>query len=128
MLQLVRKLVFKFAIPDASPACTVTERISSLDHKFGYDAVEEYAVVVPAPREAYKVFDRLGGVLWEQAQVHVAQRGVNRRGGREHRRTRCSGWRGGGDRLFFAGRALVEDVSITRFRAAISVSRRPMGR
>ena len=73
MLQLVQKLVFKFAIPDAHPTGTVAEWVASLDHELGYDTVEEHAIVVPTACGADKVFNCLGCLLWEQVQVHVAQ-------------------------------------------------------
>ena len=115
MLQLVRELVFKFAVPDARPARAVAERVARLDHELGDHAVEEHAVVVPAPRMADEVLHRLGRLLREQPHVHVAQRRVDRSGRRERCRMRRSGRRGGGDRLFLARRALVEYVSVAGF-------------
>jgi hypothetical protein len=120
MLQLVRELVFKLAVPDARPARAVSERVARLDHKLGDHAVEEHAVVVPAPRMADEVLHRLGRLLREKPHVHVAQRRVDRSGRRERRRTRRSGRRGGGDRLFLARRALVEYVSVAGFRTDVS--------
>ena len=121
MLQLVRKLVFKFAIPDARPAGTVAKRVAGLDHELGYDAVEEHAIVVPTACGADKVFNCLGCLLREQAQVHVAQGRVDCCGGRERCCARRSGRCGGSDQLLFTGQTLVEDVLITEFRAAVSV-------
>lgn len=120
MLQLVRELVFKFTIPDARPARAVPERVARLDHELGNHAMEEHAVVVPAPRMADEVLHRPGRLQREQPQVHVAQRGVDRSGRRERRRTRRSSRRGGRDRLLLARRALVEYVSVARFRTALS--------
>ena len=120
MLQLVRELVLEFTIPDARPARAVPERVARLDHKLWNHAMEEHAVVVPAPCMANEILHRLGRLLREQPQVHVAQRRVDRSGRRERRRTRRSGRRGGGDRLLLARRALIKYISVARFRTAIS--------
>jgi len=112
VLQLVRKLVLKFTIPDARPARAVPERVARLYHKLGDHTVEEHAVVIPAPRVPDKVLHRLGRLLREQPQVHVAQRRVDRRGRSERRRARRRGRCRSRDRLFFARRALVEDVPV----------------
>lgn len=122
MLQLVRELIFKFAIPDARPARAVAERVARLDHELGYYAMEEHAVVVSAPRMPDEVFHRLGSLLREETQVHISLRRMDRRGGRELGRTRrCGCWRGCGDRLLFPCRTLVEDISVAGFRTAISI-------
>lgn len=122
MLQLIRELIFKFAIPDTRPASAIAERVARLDHELGYYSMEEHPIVVSTPCMPDEVFHRLGSLLWEEAQVHVSQRRMDRSGGREHGCTRrCSGWRGGGDRLLFPSRTLVEDISVTGFRTAISV-------
>ena len=121
MLQLIQKLVFKFTIPDARPASTIAERVAGLDHELEYDTVEEHAVVVPTVCGADKVFNCHGCLLWEQVQVHVAQGHVDCRSGRERCRARRSSRCSGGDRLLFTGRTLVEDVLITKFRAAVSI-------
>ena len=87
MLQLVRELVFKFAIPNARPARAIAERVARLDHELGYHAMEEHAVVVSAPRMPNEVFDRLGSLLREETEVHVSQRRMDRSGGRKRGRT-----------------------------------------
>ena len=115
MLQLIRELVFEVAIPDARPARAVPERVARLDHKLGNHAMEEHAIIVPAPRMPDEVLHRLGSLLREQTQVHVSQRRVDRGGRRERGRTRCSWRRGGGDRLLLACRALIEYVSVAGF-------------
>ena len=121
MLQIFRKLVFKLVVPDARPARAIAKWVARLDHELGDHAVEDDAVVVPAPRVAHEVLHGLGSLLWEQPQVHVAQRRVDRRGRRERcrARRRC-GRRGSGDRLLFPRRALVEDIAVARFRATLS--------
>lgn len=124
VLQIVRKLVLKIAVPDARPAGAVSERVACLDHELGDDTVEDDAVVVRAPRVADEVFHCLGSLLREQPEVHVTQRRVDRRGGCERRRARRCGRRGGGDCLFLARRALIEDVAVAGFRAAVSVENR----
>ena len=78
MLQLVRELVFKFAIPDACPTRAITERVARLDHELGDYAMEEHAVVVSTPRMPDEVFHRLGSLLREETQVHVSQRCMDR--------------------------------------------------
>ncbi len=88
MLQLIRELVFKFAIPDARSARAIAERVARLDHELGYYAMEEHAVVVSTPRMPDEVFHRLGSLLREETQVHVSQRCMDRSGGRERGRTR----------------------------------------
>ena len=115
MLQLVRELVFKIAVPDARPARAVAERVARLDHELGYDAMEEHAVVEPAPRMADEVLHRPGSLLREQTQVHVSQRRVDRSGRRERGRTSRSSRRCVGDRLLLARRALIEYVSVAGF-------------
>ena len=115
MLQLIRELVFKVAIPDARPARAVPERVARLDHKLGNHAMEEHAIIVPAPRMPDEVLHCLGSLLREQTQVHVSQRRVDRSGRRERGRTRRGGRRGGSDRLLLARRALVEYVSVAGF-------------
>jgi hypothetical protein len=86
--------------------------------------MEEHAVVVSAPRMPDKVFHRLGSLLREETQVHISQRRMDRSGGRERGRTRrCGCWSGGGDRLLFPCRTLIEDISVTGFRTAISITR-----
>lgn len=123
MLQLIRELVFKFAIPDARSARAIAERVARLDHELDYYAMEEHAVVVSAPRMRDEVFHRLGSLLREETQVHVSQRRMDRSGGRERGRTRrCGCWRGGSDRLLFPCRTLIEDISVTGFRTAISIT------
>ena len=121
MPEIVGKLVFEIAVPDARSACTVAEGVARLDHELGYDAVEDHPVVVPAARVSDKVFDSFGSLLREQAHVHVPQRRVDRRGRLEGRGARGRGRRGGGDRLFFTRRALIEDISIARFRDTVPI-------
>jgi len=125
MLQIIREFIFELVIPDARPARTVTQRVARLDHKFGYYAMEEHTIVVPAPRMADEVFYRLGSLLREQTQVHITQRRMDRGGRRERCRTRRrSGWRCGCDGLLLSCWALIEYVSVTGFRTAVSVNRR----
>jgi len=124
VLQIVRKLVLEIAIPDARPAGAISERVACLDHELWDDAVEDDAVVERAPGVTDKVLHRLGSLLREQPEVHVTQRRVDRRGRCERRRARRCGRRGGGDRLLLARRALIEDVAVAGFRAAVSVENR----
>jgi len=125
MLQLIRELIFKFAIPDARPARAIAERVARLDHELDYYAMEEHAIVVSTPRMPDEVFHRLGSLLREKTQVHVSQCCMDRSGGRERGRTRrCGGWRRCCDRLLFPCRTLIEDVPVTGFRTAISITRR----
>ncbi len=119
--EVVRKLVFEIAVPDARSAGAVAEGVARLDHELGYDAVEDHAIVVSAARVSDEVLDGLGRLLREQAHVHVPQRRVDRRGRREGSGAGRRGGRGGCDRLLFARRALVEDVSVARFRVTVPV-------
>jgi len=122
VLQIFRKLVFKLVVPDARPTRAIAKWVARLDHELGDHAVEDDAVVVPAPCVAHEVLHGLGSLLREQPQVHVAQRRVDRRGRCERcRARRRRGRRGSGDRLLFARRALVEDITVAGFRATFSV-------
>ena len=122
MLQIVRKLVFKLVVPNARPTRAIAKWIARLDHELGDHAVEDDAVVVPAPCVADEVLHSLGSLLREQSQVHVAQRRVDRRGRCERCRSRRRrGRRGSGDRLLFARRSLIEDIAVAGFRATFSV-------
>ena len=85
MPKIVRKLVFKLAVPDACPARAVAEGVARLDHELGNDAVENHVVVVPATRVSDEILDGLRRLLREQAHVHVPERSVDRRGRREGR-------------------------------------------
>jgi len=121
VLQIVRKLVRKLVVPDARPTRAIAKWVARLDHELGDHAVEDDAVVVPAPCVAHEVLHGLGSLLREQPQVHVAQRRVDRRGRCERCRARRRCGRRGGDRLLFARRALVEDIAVAGFRATLSV-------
>ena len=85
MPKIVRKLVFKLAVPDACSARAVAKGVARLDHELGNDTVENHVVVVPATRVSDEVLDGLGRLLREQAHVHVPERSVDRRGRREGR-------------------------------------------
>jgi hypothetical protein len=110
--EIVGKLVFELAVPDACSARAVAEGVARLDHELGDDTVENHVVVVPAARVSDEVLNGLGRMLREQTQVHVPERRVDRRRRREGRCVRGRGRRRGGDRLLFARRTLVEDVSV----------------
>ena len=119
--EVVGKLVFEFAVPDARSARAVAEGVAGLDHELGNDAVEDHAVVVSAVRVSDEVLDGLGRLLREQAHVHVPKRRVDRRGRCEGRGVQRRSGRGGGNRLLFARRALVEDVSVARLRVTVPI-------
>ena len=84
MSEIIGKLVFEFAVPDARSPRAVAEGVARLDHKLGNDAVEDHAVVVSAARVSDEVLDGPRRLLREQAQVHVTERRVDCRG-------RCEG-------------------------------------
>ena len=79
VLQIVTELVLKLVPPDAFAAGTVSERVSGLNHEFRNDAVEDHAFEVSAPGVTDKVLDRQWGLLWEQPEVDVSERCVDRR-------------------------------------------------
>ena len=116
MLQLLTKLVLKLAPPNRRPARAIPQRVARLDHELRDHAVEDDALEVRAPGVADEVLDRLRRVLGEEADVDVAERGVDGGGVGEGGGTGGrGGGGGGGDVLHLAGRALVEDVAFAGF-------------
>ena len=57
VLQIVTELVFKFFSPDAFASGTVSEGVSSLNHEFRDDTVEDHAFEVSASGVTDKVLD-----------------------------------------------------------------------
>jgi len=88
VLQIVTELVLKLFPPDALATGTISERVSGLNHEFWNDAVEDHALEVSASGVTDKVLDRQWGLLWEQSEVDVPERRVDRRFVGEWRRTR----------------------------------------
>ena len=119
--EVVGELVFKFTVPDARSARAVAEGVARLNHELGNDAVEDHAVVVSAARVSNEVLDGLRCLLREKAHVHVPERCVDRRRRCEGRGVQRRSGRGSGDRLLFARRTLVEDVSVTRLRVTVPI-------
>jgi hypothetical protein len=63
------ELVFKVSTPTTLSTSTISEGITSLQHEFLYDSVENDIVVVTIVDVCDKVFDRLRGSVWEQFEV-----------------------------------------------------------
>ena len=67
MFQFTGELILKLSTPDTVATCTVTQRVSGLDHELRDDTMEDDALVVATARMTNEVLDRLRRLLWEQA-------------------------------------------------------------
>lgn len=113
--QIRTKLILEFLAPNTFTACTITQRIASLDHELRYHTVEDNTLEIPAPCVAYEVLDCLWCLLWEQPQVDVTLRGVDRCAVCDWRWTCLERGGGCGDGTFVGGGSFVEDVTVARF-------------
>jgi hypothetical protein len=72
MLEIVRKFILKLVPPNRRPTGAIAQRVTSLDHEFSNDTVENDALKETTPSVANKVLDCLGRLLREQAHVDVS--------------------------------------------------------
>ena len=116
MFQVIGELVFKVLAPYASSSRPVSKWITGLYHKFCDDTVKNDPVKESTACVADKIFHRLRSLRWEQPNVDVSHRCMNRGRVCHGRRTRLAvNWRGGRDRLLLSSRPFVKDVTVFRF-------------
>jgi len=112
------ELVFELLPPDTSTTCSITQRVTGLDHELGDDTMEDNAFVVATTRVANKVLHCFGCLLREETNVDITNRGVD--GGSVGKVGGPGGCGYGGrgcNGLLFASRLLVENVAIARLES-----------
>jgi hypothetical protein len=78
MPEVVRKLILKLVPPNRRSTSAIAQRITSLDHEFSNDPVEDDALKETTPGVADKVLDCFGCLLREQTHVDVSHGGMQR--------------------------------------------------
>ena len=69
MLRIIAGLTFKLLAPNAFAPAAASEGVSSLDHEFQNDRMEDFPFEVPALRVTDEVLDRQRRLLREQPDM-----------------------------------------------------------
>lgn len=115
VFELVREFILKLSPPDRRASSSIREWVSRLNHKFCNDTMEYNTLEIPTSRVTHKVLDCLWCVVGEQPDVDISHRRVDDGRVGERGWTTFANNGGSCDRLFFASRLFIEDVSIVTF-------------
>ena len=115
MSQVIRELVLKFFAPNGCATRPITKRVSSLNHEFRDDAMENHTLEITASCMPHEILHSLGSLRWEQPNVYVSERGMNRGCIGQGGWTAFTDWCSCSNSLLLSGWAFIEDITISRF-------------
>ena len=115
MFKVIREFILKLSAPYWDSSGAISERVPSLNHKFGNNTMENHPLEVATSRMTNKILHGFGRLLREETHMDVAQSRVYRRGVGKWRGPRLLSNRSSGNILLFSGGALIEHVTLTRF-------------